>query len=132
MDISLLFTTLILLLIFVLIFSVAGLAFMMLDDTPPLKEMLELKRRKEMLRHEIYHYRLSSMLRYMGIHIENYVMKLPEEQIRKHIIRCNTCQNLSTCDRCLRNGETIDNMSFCPNYDSLLAFSKTLFTSPRN
>lgn len=126
MDISMLFTILILLLLSVVLFSVVGLALMFMDNTPQLKKKLELNQHREILRHELYHYRLSSMLRYLGIRIEKYIIELPEEQIRKHIIRCNTCQNVSTCDRCLCNGETINDMNFCPNYGSLLVYSKII------
>ncbi|WP_455210030.1 DUF6455 family protein [Kaarinaea lacus] len=126
MDISLLFITLITLLALVLLFSVAGLTYMMMDNTPQLKKVLEQRNCKEMLRHEVYRYRLSSMLRYLGIRMESYIMKLPEEEIRKHIIRCRTCPSISTCDRCLRDDETMSKMDFCPNYSSLLAYSKLI------
>jgi len=124
MDIPVLFSSLIILLGFVLIFSVAGLTLIIVDNAPKLNKVFELRRYKELLRHEVYRYRLSSMLRYLGIRIDNYIMNLPEEEIRKHLTRCRTCHNVPTCDRCLRNGETINNMNFCPNYPFLFAYSK--------
>ena len=128
MDISLLFITLITLLALVLLLSVAGLTFMIMDNTPKLNKELEQRKSKEILCLEVYRYRLSSMLRYLGIRMESYINNMPEGEIRKHIIRCKTCPSISTCDRCLRDEETINNMYFCPNYSALLAYRKNIMT----
>ena len=125
MDLPMLFMALISLLLLVLLFSTAGLAFMVLDKVP-LHKVLAQRKNKELLRHEVYRYRLSKMLEFLGIRVDSYFRQIPEEEIRKHIIRCRTCPSVSICDRCLQDNETMKNMYFCPNYGSLLAYSKSI------
>jgi hypothetical protein len=124
-------TTILLMMIEAVIFlafliSVSALIFMMADKPPRFYKMAEHRRQKELLRHNLYRYRLASMLRHLGIPLENYVMELPEGEIRKHITRCKNCPNIPECDRFLSDGDgkAPTDIQFCPNYGSLFAYSK--------
>jgi hypothetical protein len=114
------------LLALVLLYSMAALVFMIMDNRPKFHMLFDQWQHKELIRHNVYQCRLSNMVRYLGIDMESYIMKLPEREIRHHIMRCKTCPNIPACDRCLRDGEVTNNLDFCPNYSSLLGFSRTL------
>ena len=76
--------------------------------------------------HVVSHYRLSKMLAFIGIKLDDYIMRLPLAAIQQHIINCHDCLNIRTCDRCLRDGEYINDMNFCPNFQSLMMYSRIM------
>jgi hypothetical protein len=121
MDIAALVTSFIALLILILTFALAGLILLSLDKVPRIHKVLAHRQHRELLRHKVYQYRLASMLRYLGIPMDFYISNLPEDEIKKHIYRCDRCPNIETCDRCVRDGEKIKDMRFCPNYESIIA-----------
>jgi hypothetical protein len=121
MDIPALFISFTTLLILILAFALVGLILLSLDKVPRVHRVLAHRQHRELLRHKVYQYRLASMLRYLGIPMDYYMSNLPEDEIKKHIYRCDSCPNIETCDRCLRDGEGINDMRFCPNYESLMA-----------
>jgi hypothetical protein len=90
------------------------------------REQQKLCRQKAKYRRAVRKYRLSKMLAFIGIHLDDYLTRIPHEAIRKHIISCKNCPNIPTCDRCLRDGEFISDMNFCPNYQSLMAYSRIM------
>ena len=79
---------------------------------------IELKRRVSSLR-------LSKMLSYLHVDVDQYVCKIPVEDIQHHIENCSQCRGLDVCDSCLRDGKVVHNMDFCPNYWSLIEHSKS-------
>lgn len=81
---------------------------------------------EQALMRRISQLRLSKMLDYLGVPVERYVSRLPLSEIETHIYNCSHCQNLEACDHCLRDGHPVDDMHFCPNYDSLMAHSRRL------
>jgi hypothetical protein len=125
MDIPGFFILLLALSMVMLLFSLAGIIVLVLDKAPGIHKVFAERQRREGLRHEVYHYRLSNMLRYLRIPMNYYISNLPKDEIRKHIHRCGACPNIDTCDRCLRYGEAFD-MHFCPNYDSLMVYKTSL------
>jgi hypothetical protein len=122
MEVSTLFISFMALLMVILMFSLAGIIVLALDRAPRIHRVLADRQNRELLRHKVYQYRLASMLRYLGIPMDYYVSNLPKGEIRKHIYQCGKCPNIETCDHCLRHGEEICDMHFCPNYDSLVAY----------
>lgn len=82
--------------------------------------------KRERLLHAIRVLRLNEMLTLLNIPLEQYVITLPTSEIRKHIMRCRGCAQISSCDRCFRRGVPDDDMSFCPNHKSLSKYSKRL------
>jgi hypothetical protein len=85
-----------------------------------------LRRQKEKYRHTVSKYRLSKMLAFIGIQLDDYLTRIPLLAIKQHIVNCKACPNIPTCDRCLRDGEYVTNMNFCPNYQSLMAYSRIM------
>lgn len=84
---------------------------------------LESQNRRKSIRQTVTRYRLSKMLAYIGINIDDYINRLPDYAIYNHIARCKACPDIPTCDRCLHDGMVISNMNFCPNYQSLMKYS---------
>ena len=126
MDISILFLLLLSIAALILLFALAGLVYMVLDSMPQFKNAVRQREQLELLRHKIYQLRLSRMLSYLGIQIRDYLLRIPIADINLHIERCNTCPDIPTCDRCLRDGELVRDMHFCPNYASLTRFSRIM------
>lgn len=126
MEIEIFTIMLISLLALVLLYGMAAVVIMILDGSPKFKELFEYWHQKELIRHNVYQHRLSSMLRYLGINLDNYISKLSEAEIRHHIMRCKNCPNIPACDRFFHDGKTTSNLSFCPNYSSLLGISSII------
>jgi hypothetical protein len=126
MEIEIFTVMLMSLLALVLLYSMAAVVIMILDGSPKFHELFEYWHQKELIRHNVYQHRLSSMLRYLGIGMDNYITKLSEREIRHHIMRCKNCPNLSACDRFFHEGEMSGDLNFCPNYSSLLGISRTI------
>ena len=124
MDITIVFLLLIAFLLFVLALAVSGLVFLWLKDIPLSKTSLV--PRKQLLYNMVRRYRLSKMLQFIGLKLEDYVKFIPEYQIKKHIVRCRRCPNIATCDLCLHDGRFVQDMHFCPNYKSLMEYSKVM------
>ena len=78
------------------------------------------------LRRVVSQYRLSKMLAYIGIKLDDYVTRIPTEEIRSHVKHCKSCPDVHICDRCLRDGQYVSDMHFCPNYDSLMSYSRVM------
>jgi len=68
-------------------------------------------------------YRLSKMLRHLGIDLEKYIDKMPSQSQWMHMNNCQHCPNTLECDEHLSDGKPIVNMNFCPNYMSLIKHS---------
>ncbi len=78
------------------------------------------------LRRVVSQYRLSKMLAYIGIKLEDYVERIPPDEIRTQVSHCKACTELDICDRCLRDKHYVSNMHFCPNYNTLMSYSKIM------
>ncbi len=74
----------------------------------------------------VQHLRLCSMISLLNIPIKRYISIVPVTEIEDHVSACKTCGELETCDRCLRDGVPAKDMSFCPNYVSLVELKKML------
>jgi len=68
-------------------------------------------------------YRLSKMLKFLGIDQEKYIEKMPSQSQWMHMNNCQHCPNTVECDDHLSDGKPILDMSFCPNYISLIKHS---------
>jgi hypothetical protein len=68
-------------------------------------------------------FRLSKMLKYLGINAEKYIEKMPPQSQWMHMNNCKHCPNTVECDDHLSDGKPILDMSFCPNYISLIKHS---------
>jgi len=86
------------------------------------KEQLAFSRRIGKL-NELRSYRLSKMLKYLGIDLDGYVDRMPPQSQWMHMNNCKHCPNTIECDDHLSNGKPILDMSFCPNYISLIKHS---------
>ncbi len=126
MDITMLFLLFIALLFLVLLLAFSESIRLMLNRLPILNNKIKAQYQKECLRHTVYQYRLSKMLHFIGIKVKDFVDRVPEMQVKKHIVRCKRCPNIDTCDQCLRDGKFISDMHFCPNYKSLMTYSKVM------
>jgi hypothetical protein len=78
------------------------------------------------LRHVVSQYRLSKMLAYIGIKLDDYVSRIPPDEIRNQVTHCKACADTETCDRCLRDKHFVNDMHFCPNYESLMTYSRVM------
>ena len=114
----------------ILVLGLAGMALLILVGIPQYRErhlqQQKIRRRREQYRRIVCKYRLSKMLSFIGIKLDDYLTRIPLKAIKKHIINCKACPNIPTCDRCLRDGEYVNDMNFCPNYQSLMAFSRVM------
>ncbi|WP_455220843.1 hypothetical protein [Kaarinaea lacus] len=126
MDLTMLFLFFIALLFLVLLVASSESILFMLKRIPVLNKNLKRQYQKECLRQTVYQYRLSKMLHFIGIKVKDFVDRVPEYQVKRHIIRCKQCPNIDTCDQCLRDGKFINDMHFCPNYKSLMTYSKVM------
>jgi len=70
--------------------------------------------------------RLNKMLALLNIPLQQYLATVPLNVIHQHVAACRACTALAACDRCLQNGESVKNMRFCPNNESLLQQRKLL------
>ena len=113
-----------------LVLGFAGMALLVLVGIPQYKEhqrqQQKIRRQKEKFYRIVSKYRLSKMLAFIGIQLDDYLTRIPLKVIKKHIINCKACPNIPTCDRCLRDGEYVNDMNFCPNYQSLMALSRIM------
>jgi rRNA maturation endonuclease Nob1 len=71
-------------------------------------------------------FRLTKMLAYVGIKLEDYVTNLPHEEINHHVKRCITCPDIPSCDYCFGEGKCTGDMKFCPNFDALVTYRKMM------
>ena len=126
MEITTLFLLFVALLLLILLLAFSQSTILLLKRIPFINNKLKLRYKLECLRHTVYQYRLSKMLHYIGIRVEDFVKRLPERQVKKHIVRCRRCPNIDTCDQCLRDGKFVKDMHFCPNYKSLMSYSKIM------
>jgi hypothetical protein len=123
MELTTLFLIFLVLALPLLIFAFSKAIVKAYNNIPIIKKAARQRRNKAQLRQVIYRYRLSKMLHYIGIRVTDFVDRIPPYEVRKHIIRCKRCPNITTCDACLRDGRVISDMHFCPNYESLMAYS---------
>lgn len=126
MDASALFLLLLSFLSLILLFAMAGLIYLIIDSVPQFKFAREQREQLEILRHNVYQLRLSKMLAYLGIHMHDYLQRIPLADIKTHIAQCKACPNIPSCDRCLRDREFTSDMHFCPNYPSLIRYSRIM------
>lgn len=69
--------------------------------------------------------RLPKMLKSLGISFANYFYKVPFEEIKECVIRCETCKSTDLCDEKLRTTElNPSDIDFCPNQEHLSQFSR--------
>ncbi|HEY5602810.1 MAG TPA: hypothetical protein VIM41_06850 [Gammaproteobacteria bacterium] len=130
MDFSMLFLISIALLLFVsvvlLAFAFSESLFRILNHVPVINRRFQRQYQKECLHHTVYQFRLSKMLHFIGLRVKDFVDRVPEYQVKKHIVRCRRCPNTGTCDECLRDGKFMSDMHFCPNYKSLMRYSRIM------
>ncbi|NOZ53310.1 MAG: hypothetical protein GXP08_09225 [Gammaproteobacteria bacterium] len=110
-----------------LLLSLTGLFCLLIVLIPLFEKNYKKHQERRALRRTVAQFRLFKMLSYLGVNFDQYINKIPPAIILKHIADCETCPNTTTCDKCLRDGQIINDMGFCPNYQSLTAQSKTLF-----
>lgn len=114
-------------LIFIVIpLATLGLLLAVVLTSTKIRKYRQQVQQKETLKKSVRRYRLSKMLAYLGIKLDDYVTRIPGAVIQRHITRCKACPDIPTCDRCLRDGEIVSNMHFCPNYRSLLRYSRMM------
>lgn len=65
--------------------------------------------------------RLARMLKYLGIDSTTYLHKEESLEIRKHMERCDNCDNKSQCDQTLAEDAPaeVESLGFCANIDDL-------------
>ena len=80
---------------------------------------------REELRGQVKQFRLYKMLDFLGVDRERYIERVPKDDISEHVKNCEACSNNTVCDSHLRDGKPVTNMSFCPNYKSLIRHSCT-------
>lgn len=80
----------------------------------------------DVMLNRLMHVRLHKMLQYLGANEDEYLRTIPAADINKEIYRCSKCKTQDICDRSLRDGKLIVNMSFCPNYKSLIKHSMAI------
>ena len=70
--------------------------------------------------------RLSRMLRHLGIDREQYLHEQTGLTIRRHMNRCNNCEDKEKCDQALAEDKPadVDALGFCNNIDDLKNLSK--------
>lgn len=117
-------------LLLTLVLGLAGVMGFILLGLPRIKEYHSKKHlrnhRVAELRQSVLHYRLSKMLAFIGIQLDDYLTRIPHSAIQQHITNCAACPNIPTCDHCLRDGGFVADMNFCPNYHSLMAYSRIM------
>jgi len=86
----------------------------------------KVEQQHEVLRQRVRQFRLYKMLLYLGVNFDRYIRVLPREAILNHTRNCSACPSTPTCDKCIVGGKIINDMNFCPNYQSLIKFSPTL------
>jgi len=86
------------------------------------KEQLAFSRHHAQLA-KLRSYRLSKMLKYLGIDLDAYIDNMPPQSQWMHMNNCQHCPNTLECDEHLSNGKPITDMNFCPNYISLIKHS---------
>jgi hypothetical protein len=126
MDMTILFLLILALLFLTVFLGFSQSVVMFVNRFPALKKKAKDYQYKERLRRVVYRYRLSQMLHYIGIRVEDYVNRIPSPEVKKQIMACKRCTNIKTCDMCLRDGMFINDMHFCPNYKSLMTYSKIM------
>lgn len=114
----------------ILVVGLAGVALLVLVGIPQYKIQMREKQKValqiEKYSHIVSRYRLSKMLSFLGIRLHDYLTRIPHDAIEKHITNCDACPNIPLCDRCLRDNQYVNDMNFCPNYQSLMAFSRIM------
>ncbi len=90
-----------------------------------IKSRKEKKLRQE-LAMQLKQLRLFKMLSHLGADIDDYIRKLPVNEIENQLRDCFNCEELAKCDTCLRDGKVVFDMNFCPNYRPLIESSKTV------
>lgn len=126
MDTTTLFMFFLALLFLMLLLGFSQSIMLLVQKLPAFKKAVKRHQYKERLRRVVYRYRLSQMLHYLGIRVEDYVARIPSAEVRKQIIRCKRCPNTRTCDQCLRDRKFISDMHFCPNYKTLMTYSRIM------
>ncbi|MCI0506816.1 MAG: hypothetical protein L0Z73_12005 [Gammaproteobacteria bacterium] len=126
MDITMLFLFFLALVFVILLLAFSESIFLALNRVPVINSKFKRQYHKECLRHAIYQFRLSKMLHFIGIQVKDFVDRVPEYQVKRHIIRCKNCPNTDICDQCLRDGKFVSDMHFCPNYKSLMSYSRIM------
>ena len=86
----------------------------------------QLKLQQAAMKESVSRFRLTKMLSYVGIKLEDYVTNLPHEEINRHVSRCITCPDIPSCDYCFDEGQCTGDMNFCPNYDALVAYRRMM------
>lgn len=81
---------------------------------------------QQSLMQSISQQRLSKMLAFLGIKLDDYVSHVPEQLVLQHIRNCKDCPNVRDCDACLRDGHYFVDLHFCPNYSSLTHCSRMM------
>jgi hypothetical protein len=80
----------------------------------------------DVLLNRIMHVRLCKMLQFLGANQDEYLRTIPAAVINREISRCSRCKTQDICDSSLRDGKQIANMTFCPNYKSLIKHSTAI------
>ena len=113
-----------------LLLGLSSLALVILVGLPLVikhrQKKQRLYHRNAELRQSVLQFRLSKMLAFIGIRLDDYLSRIPHDAIQRHITNCAACPNIPTCDQCLRDGRFVRDMNFCPNYQSLMAYSRIM------
>jgi hypothetical protein len=113
-----------------LLLGLASVTFIILIGLPLFikhhREKQKRYHRNAELRQSVLQFRLSKMLAFIGIRLDDYLTRIPYDAIQRHITNCAACPNIPTCDHCLRDGRFVSDMNFCPNYQSLMAYSRIM------
>lgn len=126
MTMTTLFLVSLTLLLFILLVGFSHTILLLLKKLPAFKKSVKQHQYRERMRRIVYRYRLSQMLHFLGIRVEDYVAHIPSYEVKKQVLHCKKCPNTDTCDQCLRDGKFIPDMHFCPNYRSLMTYSRIM------
>lgn len=126
MQLSTLYIFFLALLFLILLLGISVSMLRLTESLPAFKKAAKQRHNQEILRRLVYRYRLSQMLHFIGIRVEDYVSRIPSSDVKKQVLRCKKCPNLEICDECLRDGKFMSDMHFCPNYQSLMTYSRLM------
>ena len=126
MDRTFLFTVILSGMALMLVPYIVDLIMMRLDKKPTIIDIIKRLQQEEGLISRVREARLGKMLPIMGINMDDYIMDVPEYDVRKHIARCGACKLTPICDQCLHSREQMGDMSFCPNNTSLKLYHELI------
>ena len=126
MDRTLLFMIILTGMVLLLVPYITDLIMMKMNKKPSIFDIIKRVLQNETLVNRLSHTRLSRMLPYVGINMDDYLMDVPIIDVKRHVANCGKCKNTAVCDQFLQDREPVDDMSFCPNNTSLVLYNRVI------